>query len=315
MSGYATFDQADQAAVYTAVEEFPEDTVIDMHRHRFYEFAFLQKGTAIHHYKGVPLVLIGGDLLLIAPDEEHSYEIRGGTTIINCYFFPERIHQLSDYIVDGQFRPHRPPRSLGGIQEQWDDLLATLSLRDIPRNAEAVPVEDRIARQGVLHLPPQTMLHISHILQFMNEECRNPQPDSIYLTSAYLQILLTMFSRTGIRMAAGLSSEPDAKMKRLIPALEIIENRYAEELTTQELADAVMLSVAAFRKNFKEVTGLAPLDYLNRFRITQSLRLIQYEGLPIAEAAERVGIYDANYFTRLFRKLLGYPPSYFKKIE
>ena len=314
MSNYVTFDKADQVAIYTAIEEFPESQNILLHCHHFYEFAFVQKGTAIHHYHDIPLVLIGGDLLLIAPGEEHSYEIRSGTTIINCYFFPERINQLSDYIVDGQYRPHRPPRSLAGIQEQWDDLLTTLSLRDMKDRKENLRAEERLARQGVLHLPPQTMLHIENILLSMDRECKHPQPDSIYLTSAYLQILLTMFSRTGIRMAESLPAESDTKKKTLLPALEMIENSYADPLTTREMADAVMLSEAAFRKYFKEVTGLSPLDYLNRFRITRSLRYIQFEGLPIAEAAEKVGIYDANYFTRLFRKLLGYPPSYFKKV-
>ena len=313
MSYYVKKDET--LAIDTDVEVFDSDTVIGMHKHRFYEFAFLQKGTAIHHYHDVPLVLINGDLLLIPPENEHSYEIRGGTTIINCYFFPEQIHQLADYIVDGEYRPHRAPRSLYGIQEQWEDLMSTLSLRDIPERNESLSVEEKVRRQGVLHLPPQTMMHIENILLAMHQECRNRKPDSIYLTSAYLQILLTIFSRTAIHSTERLLVESDSKRQALLPILEMIEERFTDAITVQEMADTAHLSLTAFRKSFKEITGLSPNDYLNRFRITQSLRYIQYEGLPIAEAAEKVGIHDANYFTRLFRKLLGYAPSYFRKID
>lgn len=31
--------------------------------------------------------------------------------------------------------------------------------------------------------------------------------------------------------------------------------------------------------------------------------------MPIREAAERVGIYDLNYFSRLFKKIMGCAPS------
>lgn len=46
-----------------------------------------------------------------------------------------------------------------------------------------------------------------------------------------------------------------------------------------------------------------------------ALKFIQFKGMPIAEAAAQVGIYDANYFSRLFKKLIGHSPRYFRKIS
>lgn len=59
---------------------------------------------------------------------------------------------------------------------------------------------------------------------------------------------------------------------------------------------------------------MSPTDYLNHVRISRALELLQVTSLSIAEIASRVGIYDANYFSRLFKKVTGYPPRYFKSI-
>ena len=57
------------------------------------------------------------------------------------------------------------------------------------------------------------------------------------------------------------------------------------------------------------------MEYMNRMRIVKSLEYLEMEQLSVAEAAEKVGIYDANYFSRMFKKVMGYSPRYFKKIN
>lgn len=56
------------------------------------------------------------------------------------------------------------------------------------------------------------------------------------------------------------------------------------------------------------------MEYLNRMRIVKSLEYLNVEGISIADAAAKVGIYDANYFSRMFKKVMGYSPRYFKNI-
>ena len=58
---------------------------------------------------------------------------------------------------------------------------------------------------------------------------------------------------------------------------------------------------------------MTPVEYLNRIRIIKSLEYLERNQCNIADAAASVGIYDANYYTRLFKKILGYSPKYFKK--
>ncbi|NDL66461.1 helix-turn-helix domain-containing protein [Anaerotalea alkaliphila] len=54
---------------------------------------------------------------------------------------------------------------------------------------------------------------------------------------------------------------------------------------------------------------------MNRVRILRALEYLQTTTLSITDIAAQVGILDANYFSRIFRKIVGSPPSYFKRID
>ena len=69
-----------------------------------------------------------------------------------------------------------------------------------------------------------------------------------------------------------------------------------------------------FRKLFKEVSGMPPVKYVNRVRILRSLELLQTTRKSIAEIAAAVGIHDQNYYARLFKKMIGCSPSYYKSV-
>ena len=101
-----------------------------------------------------------------------------------------------------------------------------------------------------------------------------------------------------------------AHQKIMAEVLLYIDAHLTEQIDFEELAAKYAFSLNYFRKLFRDVTGFSPVNYLNRLRIVRSCEYIQRENLSVGEAAERVGIYDANYFSRLFKKIMGMPPSY-----
>lgn len=62
----------------------------------------------------------------------------------------------------------------------------------------------------------------------------------------------------------------------------------------------------------RQERGFVASQMQNMLR-AQALR--QIAPLSAAAVSERVGIYDANYFSRLFKQLMGYPPGYFRPIQ
>ena len=61
------------------------------------------------------------------------------------------------------------------------------------------------------------------------------------------------------------------------------------------------LNPAYFSRKFKEKTNTSFIDYLTAYRISQAA-LFAKQGFKMYQAAEKVGIPDANYFSKCFKK-------------
>lgn len=54
---------------------------------------------------------------------------------------------------------------------------------------------------------------------------------------------------------------------------------------------------------------MSPIQYINRLRMIRACEGLESRRMSIKEAAEHVGIYDLNYFSRLFKKIIGCSPN------
>ncbi len=55
-------------------------------------------------------------------------------------------------------------------------------------------------------------------------------------------------------------------------------------------------------------------DYVNKIRMEQSLALMKTTSKTVQEIAEAVGVSDASYFTKIFKKYYGVTPTSYMKI-
>ena len=53
----------------------------------------------------------------------------------------------------------------------------------------------------------------------------------------------------------------------------------------------------------------SPIDYLAEYRINEACKLLRAGSLSIAEVAISVGFFDQFYFSRVFKRAKGVPPS------
>lgn len=80
-----------------------------------------------------------------------------------------------------------------------------------------------------------------------------------------------------------------------------------------ELARVCCASPDHLRHVFKEITGLAPLQYALNLRMEKARQLLADESLCIYEVAHRLGFEDPYYFSRLFKKVTGLAPSEYRR--
>lgn len=69
-----------------------------------------------------------------------------------------------------------------------------------------------------------------------------------------------------------------------------------------------------FSRIFKEATGMNYSEYTNTVRIGYAEGLLMNTELTIAEIAEMSGIDTASYFTKLFKQVIGFSPTEYRRM-
>ncbi|MEC4115087.1 tetratricopeptide repeat protein [Myroides pelagicus] len=78
------------------------------------------------------------------------------------------------------------------------------------------------------------------------------------------------------------------------------------------LADGVCLSVSQLNRKLKTITGKTPAEFIRNIRLEEAVELLK-DGESVADTAWAVGFEDSVYFSKVFKKHWGYPPSSVKK--
>ena len=103
------------------------------------------------------------------------------------------------------------------------------------------------------------------------------------------------------------------KYDAIAPALNYISNSYETQITLAKLARMCNLSESTFRRNFKEMMGTSPMEFVHEIRIKVSTQLLREGRYSVNQIAMMVGYDTLSSFNRQFRKIKGISPSGWKK--
>ena len=81
------------------------------------------------------------------------------------------------------------------------------------------------------------------------------------------------------------------------------------ELSVLTLCDVAQLSDTWFRKLFFKCYGIKPVTYINTLRINYAKELLESDYYKVEEIARMTGFEDAKYFSTVFKRYTGCPPS------
>lgn len=94
---------------------------------------------------------------------------------------------------------------------------------------------------------------------------------------------------------------------------DYVREYFAEEISVKRLAELVNLSPFHFSRVFKQATGMTPLQFVTRERITYAQQLIRETSRSLIEIALEVGYTSPSSFTKVFRRVTGVTPMEFRK--
>ncbi|WP_432671659.1 tetratricopeptide repeat protein [Flavobacterium sp. SM2513] len=106
-----------------------------------------------------------------------------------------------------------------------------------------------------------------------------------------------------------------------MPELNSRDRKFVDELTkTVEdnlsnaqfgitiLAEAVFLSVSQLSRKLKSITGKTPAEFIRNIRLQQAFEMLK-DGSNVADVSWAIGFEDSVYFSKVFKKHFGFPPS------
>lgn len=104
----------------------------------------------------------------------------------------------------------------------------------------------------------------------------------------------------------------DREQGRLRSIYAFVDKNYHQKIELQEIAAISNMTKEAFCRYFKKVTRYTFIEFLNRYRISQSKRFL-LSGKSVSHASYKCGFESLSYFNRVFKKITGENPSEFRK--
>lgn len=93
---------------------------------------------------------------------------------------------------------------------------------------------------------------------------------------------------------------------------KLMDTRYASPHSLTKFEETLRISRYRLSREFRNFYMIPPLQYLNKRRIEEAVKLLQDPSMAVYEAGRLVGIDNTTHFIRLFRKYTGTTPANYK---
>ncbi len=101
---------------------------------------------------------------------------------------------------------------------------------------------------------------------------------------------------------------------KIAPAVHYLLEHLTEKISCTHLASLCFLSTAQFYNLFQEEYHMAPLEYRSQLLSDKAAYLLKTGSFSVTEVSEMMGFESVSYFSRFFKKQIGYSPAaYIKK--
>ena len=125
-----------------------------------------------------------------------------------------------------------------------------------------------------------------------------------------LAVLLTLLMEQSWNPESMMVSR---KRVELLEVKSYLDEHYTEKIVLDDLAERFFINKFYMTRIFKETYGTTINNYLISQRITRAKQLLRFTDMTVDEIGNAAGMGDANYFSRMFRKVEGSSPREYRK--
>ena len=96
-------------------------------------------------------------------------------------------------------------------------------------------------------------------------------------------------------------------------AIALIDSDLTADLSLRKQAEILNVNASYLSSLFKKETGVTLTEYVSKKRIDHAAFLLTSTNMQIQAIAQYCGIFDVNYFTKTFKKIMGKTPKEYRE--
>ena len=252
------------------------------HQHDFVELILILSGTGVHCIGKNNVTHQRGDICVIPRGIRHRYQqVSDDFSLINILFNPEKL-PISE--LDAVQIPSFKPMLFGRPADKKASHLAFHVAEDEFQFLEILTLS--LVREHDEYLPGTSFISLGIFMTLIGKLSR------LYSLEQH---------------SSTFNYDPISKI------IAYINKNYHNNISIASLCKLGSMSKSSLMRNFKNATGISPLQYLLRLRLNEAALLLCSTEKSLCEIAATVGFSDINYCGRQFKRILGLSPVLYRK--
>lgn len=151
-------------------------------------------------------------------------------------------------------------------------------------------------------------IRVFHDTDKLKRELNNSL-NTVFDINTYIEVLTTRIQELFLQIEQCIDSHYS---RPVFLAQKYIKENYRKPLQLIDVADAISLNPAYLSSIFKKEVGQSFTAYLNEHRINISKNKLRITNQSVKDISVSVGFSDSNYYTKVFKNLVGVTPSEYR---
>lgn len=176
---------------------------------------------------------------------------------------------------------------------------------------EIVGTMPSILKEGIFRLSPAEISELTNtVYRLRDAYLQETSDDDMGAEAASALASFILRLPRNHRPHNQLSNSRSSRLYQQV--IETMQQTLYDNLTVAEIAKRNAISTTTLKDLFRNYAGVGPKKYYSDMRGVEALRLLS-EGMDISEISEKMNYSSTGYFSNVFKKQFGEPPSIHRK--